>query len=74
LAQIYNFEESLRTDVGAGGIGSCAVNDAARFAYTQNPARVLRLLSANAIERVRTSAVHAFADAFVLRKQDRDRG
>ena len=51
-----------------GAIGQLALE------YTQNPTRVLKLLSANAIERVRTSAVHAFADAFVLRKKDRDRG
>src|SRR5262245_47504134 len=42
--------------------------------YTQNPARVVRLLSAIAIERVRTSAVRTFADAFVLKKKDPDRG
>ena|SRR5690242_1643026 len=42
--------------------------------YAQNPARVVKLLSANAIGRVRTSALHAFADAFVLKKKDRDRG
>lgn len=42
--------------------------------YRQNPARLMRLLSACAIERVRTSAIRAFADSFVLRKKDPDRG
>ena len=42
--------------------------------FSQNPARVMRVLSANAIERLRASALHTFADAFVLKKRDRDRG
>jgi hypothetical protein len=42
--------------------------------FSQNPARLMRLLSAHAIERVRTSAIRAFADSFVLRKKDPDRG
>lgn len=41
--------------------------------YTERPIRIIQLMSANAIERVRTAALHTFADAFVLRK-DRDRG
>ena len=41
--------------------------------YAENPVQVVRLMSANAIERVRMSALHAFADAFVLKK-DKDRG
>jgi hypothetical protein len=42
--------------------------------YAENPVGVIRLLSANAIERVRTSALQTFADAFVLKKKDQDRG
>ena len=42
--------------------------------YSQNPARLMRSLSAHAIQRVRTSAIRAFADAFVLKKKDPDRG
>jgi len=42
--------------------------------YSQNPARLMRLLSAHAIQRVRTSAIRAFADSFILKKKDPDRG
>jgi len=42
--------------------------------YAENPARVARGLNTNAIERVRTSALTTFADAFVLKKKDQDRG
>lgn len=42
--------------------------------FSHNPARLMRLLSAHAIERVRISAIRAFADSFVLRKKDPDRG
>lgn len=41
--------------------------------YAEHPLRVIKLMSANAIERVRTAALHTFADAFILRK-DKDRG
>lgn len=41
--------------------------------YVEQPIAVLRILSANAIKRVRTGALRAFADAFILRK-DKDRG
>jgi len=55
---------------------SCVHVTIARLAreYTENPAQVVRVLNANAIERVRTSALQTFADAFVLKKKDRDRG
>lgn len=36
--------------------------------YKLQPIEIIRLMSANAIERVRTAALRAFADAFVLRK------
>ncbi|HEY7890474.1 MAG TPA: hypothetical protein VIC29_19800 [Steroidobacteraceae bacterium] len=42
--------------------------------YAERPIRIIQLMSANAIERVRTAALHTFADAFVLKKKDDDRG
>ena len=43
-------------------------------AYAERPIRVIQLMSANAIERLRTAALHTFADAFVLKKKDDDGG
>ena len=37
--------------------------------YAERPIRIIQLMSANAIERVRTSALQTFADAFVLKKK-----
>jgi hypothetical protein len=42
--------------------------------YAERPISIIKLMSANSIERVRTAALHTFADAFVLNKKDRDRG
>jgi CheY-like chemotaxis protein len=42
--------------------------------YAERPIRIIQLMSANAIDRVRTAALHTFADAFVLKKKDNDRG
>jgi len=42
--------------------------------YAERPVRIIQLMSANAIERVRTAALHTFADSFVLKKKDNDRG
>lgn len=42
--------------------------------YAQRPILIIQLMSANAIERLRTAALHTFADAFVLKKKDKDRG
>lgn len=42
--------------------------------YAQRPIRIIQLMSANAIDRVRTAALHTFADAFVLKKKDTDGG
>lgn len=42
--------------------------------YAERPLRIIQLMSANAIDRVRTAALHRFADAFVLKKKDDDRG
>jgi hypothetical protein len=42
--------------------------------YAERPILVIQLMSANSIERLRTAALHTFADAFVLKKKDKDRG
>jgi predicted ArsR family transcriptional regulator len=42
--------------------------------YTERPILIIQLMSANAIERLRTAALQTFADAFVLSKKDKDRG
>ena len=42
-------------------------------AYRDEPTEIMRLMSMNAIERLRTSTIRAFADAFVVRK-DKDAG
>lgn len=36
--------------------------------YRDEPLQIMQLMSANAIERLRTSTIRAFADAFVVRK------
>jgi DNA-binding MarR family transcriptional regulator len=36
--------------------------------YRENPIPIIKLMSANAIERLRTGALRTFADAFILRK------
>jgi hypothetical protein len=41
--------------------------------YRDQPVQVMKFMSGNAIERVRTAALRAFSDAFVLKK-DPDRG
>lgn len=40
--------------------------------YRDEPIRIMQLMSANAIERLRTSTIRAFADAFVVRKEKGD--
>ncbi len=42
-------------------------------AYRQQPIPIVKLMSANAIERLRTAALRTFADAFILKK-DKNRG
>ena len=41
--------------------------------YDVQPIEIVKHMSANAIERVRTAALHAFADAFVIRR-NKDNG
>jgi hypothetical protein len=50
-----------------------ATVDRLAAAYREYPIPIIKLMSANAIERLRTSALRTFADAFILRK-DKDRG
>jgi hypothetical protein len=38
-------------------------------AYERSPIEVLKVISAHAIDRVRTGAMRAFSDAFLLRKK-----
>ncbi len=54
--------------------GLDAATDRLDREYAQRPIRIIRLMSANAIERVRTAALHTFADAFVLNKKGNHRG
>jgi hypothetical protein len=42
--------------------------------YAERPIKIIQLMSANAIERMRTAALLTFADSFVLKKRDKDRG
>jgi len=42
-------------------------------AYREYPIPIIKLMSANAIERLRTAALRTFADAFILGK-DKNRG
>lgn len=41
-------------------------------AYAEHTIAIIKLMSSNAIGRVRTGAARAFADAFILRKDKRD--
>jgi DNA-binding MarR family transcriptional regulator len=40
--------------------------------YAEQPISIIKIMSENAIQRVRTGAVRAFADAFILRKDKSD--
>ena len=45
----------------------CAVRALAK-AYAEQPIPIIKLMSENAIQRLRTGAARAFADAFILKK------
>jgi hypothetical protein len=47
--------------------------DSLEGAYRDEPIKIMQLMTTNAIERLRTSTIRAFADAFVVRK-DKGRG
>src|SRR5688572_11636355 len=52
------------------GVQAAVIEDLAQQ-YQDNRLAIIKLMSANAIERVRTAAIHTFADAFVIgRKKD----
>jgi hypothetical protein len=40
--------------------------------YTENRLLVMRLMNENALERMRTEALHAFSSAFLIRKGKKD--
>lgn len=42
--------------------------------YRESPIQIVKLMNANAIERVRTSAMRAFANAFVLDRRNKKDG
>jgi len=73
LVQVVQDDSSPRYVYAASG-ASDALVERLGVEYSQNPARLMRLLSAHAIQRVRTSAIRAFADSFILKKKDPDRG
>jgi hypothetical protein len=51
--------------------GQAEAIDALAAAYAERPLAIIKLMNANAIERVRSAAIDTFADAFVLgRKKD----
>jgi hypothetical protein len=53
------------------GEGQAEAIDALAAAYAARPLAIIKLMNANAIERVRSAAMDTFADAFVLgRKKD----
>jgi hypothetical protein len=73
LLHVVQDEAALRYVYAASGARDALV-ERLNVEYAQNPARLMRLLSAQAIQRVRTSAIRAFADSFILKKKDPDRG
>jgi hypothetical protein len=71
----------VNTDQNVVTLYAYADEDSARDAivgslerlYRDEPLQIMQLMSTNAIERLRTSTIRAFADAFVVRK-DKGRG
>jgi predicted transcriptional regulator len=71
----------VNTDQSVLALYTYADEDSARDAiirslehiYRDEPIQIMQLMSTNAIERLRTSTIRAFADAFVVRK-DKGRG
>ncbi|MDQ3760286.1 MAG: hypothetical protein M3460_00860 [Actinomycetota bacterium] len=47
----------------------CWLVDLVERAYADNHLEVVRLMSANAIERMRTAVARAFADAFLIERE-----
>ncbi len=51
-----------------------AVFEELQHVHEQKPVEVARLMTANALKRARTLAARHFADAFLLRRDRKDRG
>jgi len=73
LVQIASHEPEPQYRYGAAQSVDAAVALLARE-YSDNPVGVVKFLSAGAIQRLRTSALRAFSDAFVITKRERDDG
>lgn len=56
----------------SGDAATDAIIDGLAKAYAERPVDIVKLMSEGAIERVRTSAMRAFANAFVLGKSKKD--
>jgi hypothetical protein len=61
-----------RIRLGAAGTDPCFI--ALMQIYDENRAAVLAVLSSAVMQRLRSMAAQAFADAFVIRKKGRDDG
>lgn len=73
LVRVAGRKPSPHYQYAATGSIASAVSQLA-VEYARNPLGVVKALSANAIRRVRTSALRAFADAFVVKRKERDDG
>jgi hypothetical protein len=49
-----------------------AAVDRLAHAYAEQQVEIMKLMSSNAVERIRTAAMRTFADAFVLGRRKRD--
>lgn len=58
--------EALTVHLGPSDPALRPACEALARAFVESPAEVMRTLNANAVERVRTSAMRAFASAFIL--------
>jgi hypothetical protein len=79
LADLVALE--LATARGAGGpefryapatVALDAGVSALARAYADQRLEIMKLISANAIERLRTAAIRAFSDSFLIRRKRRD--
>ncbi|HUM13116.1 MAG TPA: hypothetical protein VLT82_19370 [Myxococcaceae bacterium] len=73
LLEIGADHERISLKTPPGEPATAALLDELAHAYDSDRLAVMRLMNANAVERVRTKAMHLFADAFVLgRKKNKD--
>ncbi|HUA25623.1 MAG TPA: hypothetical protein VMA54_15960 [Steroidobacteraceae bacterium] len=71
-ARLVNTDQkvpALHTYAGEDPARDGIVDSLARV-YRDEPIKIMQLMTTNAIERLRTSTIRAFADAFVVRKDD----